>query len=187
VAVGAEINATVAETGAVAPPAPVHIREYTVVAVMGAVVCVPLAASVPLQPPEAVQESASVELQVSDALRPSATAPADAVRVAVGSGFTVTAALTGALAPSRPEQVNTKFASPLNAPLLWLPLVASVPLQLPEPVQEVACAELHVSVESLPSGITLGLAVSCTVGNALTTMASVAGSLVPAGPEHVSV
>jgi hypothetical protein len=186
-AVGAGIKATVADTGAVTPPAPVQTKEYAVVAVMGAVVCVPLAASVPLQPPEAVQESASVELQLSNALRPSATAPADAVRVAVGRGFTVTAALIGALAPSRPEQLSTKFALPLNAPLLWLPLVASVPLQLPEAEQEVACAELHVSVELLPAGSTFGLAVSCTVGSALTTMVSVAGSLVPAGPEHVSI
>jgi hypothetical protein len=153
---------------------------------MGAVICVPLAASVPLQPPEAVQESALIELQVSDAVPPRATAPGEAVSVAVGKGFTVTAALTGTLVPPGPEHMRTKFALPLNAPLLWLPLVASVPLQSPEAAQEVACVELHASVDSLPAGTTLGFAASCAVGRALTMMASVAVWLVPPGPEHVS-
>ena len=89
---------------------------------MGAVICVPPAASVPLQPPEALQDAALVELQVSDAVAPRATAPGEAVSVAVGKGFTVTAALTGTLVPPGPEHVRTKFALLLNAPLLWLPL-----------------------------------------------------------------
>src|ERR1700677_4757012 len=153
---------------------------------MGAVICVPLDESVPLQPPEALQDAALLELQVSDAVAPRATAPGDAVSVAVGKGFTVTAALTGTLVPPGPEHVRTKFALLLNAPLLWLPLVASEPLQVPEAVQEAACAELHVSVESLPAGMTLGFAVSCAGGSALTMMVSVAAGLVPPGPEHVS-
>jgi len=157
-----------------------------VVVVIGPVVCVPLAARVPLQPPEAVQELASVELQVSDALAPRATAPGDAVSVAVGKGFTVTAALTGALVPPGPEHVRTKFALPLNTPLLWLPLAASVPLQSPEAVQEVACSELHMSVDAVPAGMLLGFAASCAVGSALTIIARVAAWLVPPGPVQVN-
>jgi hypothetical protein len=153
---------------------------------MGALICVPLAASVPLQPLAATQESALVELQLSDAVPPRATEPGKAVSVAVGKGFTLTAAFAGGLVPPGPEHVSAKFAFPLNAPLLWLPLVASVPPQLPEAVQEVACAELHVSVVSLPAGMTLGVAVSCAVGSALTMIASVTVWLVPPGPEHVS-
>lgn len=169
------------------PPTPVHTKEYTVVAATGAVICVPPAASVPLQPPEAVQESASVELQLSEEVPPKATALGDAVRVAVGKGFTVTAALTGALVPPGPEQVSAKLALPFNIPVLWLPLTASVPLQAPEAVQDVACAELHERVDSLPAGMTSGFAVSCAVGSALTMMVSVAAWLVPPGPEQVSV
>lgn len=135
-----------------------------VVVVTGPVVCVPLAARVPLQPPEAVQELASVELQVSDVVAPRATAPGDAVSVAVGKGFTVTAALTGALVPPGPEHVRTKFALPLNAPLLWLPLAASVPLQSPEAAQVAALVEDQVSVADWPASIVVSEAVSETVG-----------------------
>lgn len=130
--------------------------------------------------------SAPVELQVSNELPPRATEPGEAVNVAVGKGSTVTAALTGTLVPPGPEQVSAKLALPLNAPLLWLPLVARVPLQAPDAVQEVACAELHESVDAPPAGISLGLAVSWTVGSALTMMSSVAVWLVPPGPVHVS-
>ncbi|HEY3785816.1 MAG TPA: hypothetical protein VGL55_11090 [Steroidobacteraceae bacterium] len=35
----------------------------------------------------------------------------------------------------------------LSAPLLWLPLLARVPVQPPEAAQDVAFVELHVSVE----------------------------------------
>jgi hypothetical protein len=117
-----------------------------VVALIGAVVCVPLEGSVPPQPPDAVHAFALVELHVSDAVPPSATALGVTESVAVGRGLTATAALTGAPVPPGPEQVSTKLALPLNAPLLWLPLVGKVPLQSPDAVQEVACSELHVSV-----------------------------------------
>jgi hypothetical protein len=87
-----------------------------------------------------------VELQLSVAVPPTATALGDAISVALGRGFTVTAALTGTLLPPGPEQMSTKFALPLNAALLWLPLVGNVPLQPPVAVQEMACAEFQVSV-----------------------------------------
>jgi hypothetical protein len=148
---------------------------------------VPLGASVPLQPPDALHALALVELHVSDAVPPSATALGVTESVAVGSGLTMTAVFTGALAPPGPEQVSTKLALPLNAPLLWLPLVGRVPLQSPDAVQEVACAELQLSVVWPPAGMTLGFAASCAVGNALTLMVTAAGRLVPPGPAHVSV
>jgi hypothetical protein len=181
------INVTVAETGAVEPPAPVHTSEKAVVALMGALVWVPLGASVPLQPPDAVHSVALVEFQVSDAVPPRATELGVAASVAVGRGLTVTEVLTGALVPPGPEHVSTKLALPLNAPLLWLPLVGKVPLQSPDAVQEVACSELHVSVVWPPAGMELGSAASCAVGNALTLMVRVAGWLVPPGPTQVSV
>jgi hypothetical protein len=131
---------------------------------MGAVICVPLAASIPLQPPDAVQESALVEFHVSDEEAPRATAPGDAESVAVGKGFTVTAAFAGALFPPGPEHVITKFALPLNAPLLWLPLVARVSLQAPVALHEVAFVEVHVSATDWPASIVVSDAESETVG-----------------------
>jgi hypothetical protein len=52
--------------------------------------CVPLLAFVPLQPPDAVQDVASVELQVNVAEPPLATLVGFAARVTVGIGATVT-------------------------------------------------------------------------------------------------
>ena len=63
VGVGADPTATVADEVAV-PPVPVHARVSVVVAV-GDTLCVPLTAWLPVQPPEAVHESALVEDQVS--------------------------------------------------------------------------------------------------------------------------
>jgi hypothetical protein len=132
---------------------------------------VPLAASGPLQPPEATQASASVVLQVSKELPPRATALGEAVSVAVGNGFTVTAALTGALVPPGPVHVSAKFALPLKGPLLWLPLGASVPPQLPEALQEAALVELHVSVTDSPASIVVSDAVNETVGTGVGVVA----------------
>jgi hypothetical protein len=54
--------------------------------VIGEVAWVPAAASVPFHPPEAVQEVALVELQVSVAAAPFATTFDCALRLAVGTG-----------------------------------------------------------------------------------------------------
>jgi hypothetical protein len=79
-----------------------------VVAVSALVVVLPLAALVPLQPPEAVHEVALVLLQVRVEVRPEATLVGFAVSFTVGSGaitVTVAAAAAGAV-PVAPEQVN---------------------------------------------------------------------------------
>jgi hypothetical protein len=97
---------TEAVTGAVTPPGPAHVIEYAVVVVNGPVLRLPLAARVPLQPPDAVHESAFVELQVNVELPPTATATGVAARVTVGSGFTVTVAVAGGLIPPGPVQIK---------------------------------------------------------------------------------
>jgi hypothetical protein len=101
-AVGTAKNATVAETGALVPPGPLHVSVYTVVAPTVAVACEPLLASVPVQPPLAWQAVASLELQVSVEVPPVATAVGFAVNVAVGTTLTVTE--TVALVPPAPLQ-----------------------------------------------------------------------------------
>ena len=99
------VTVTVADCAAV-PPAPVQVSVYTVVAVSAAVLELPEALSVPLQPPEAAQEVALVEDQDKVAFAPLATVLGLAVRVTVGAGVvTVTVADCEAL-PPLPVQVR---------------------------------------------------------------------------------
>ena len=80
----------------------------------------PLAAFVPLQPPEAVQDVALVEVQVSVDDPPLAMVVGLATRVAVGTGLVVTVTVAGAagLVPPAPAQVNEYVVVALNAPVL---------------------------------------------------------------------
>jgi hypothetical protein len=68
------------------------------------VLCVPLAGSVPLQPPVAVQAVALVALQLNVAAPPLGTTVGDALNVAEGT--TLTVMLDGTLVPSWPLQLN---------------------------------------------------------------------------------
>ncbi len=71
--------------------------------------CVPLVALLPLHPapvPEAVQEVALVELQVSVDAAPLATDVGFAVSVTVGMGTMVTVAVATLLVPPAPLQVS---------------------------------------------------------------------------------
>jgi hypothetical protein len=186
VAVGAGIDATVAVAGGVTPPGPVHTIEYTLVAMIGPVLWVPLAATVPLHPPDAIHESALVDVHVKVEAPPEATAVGVAVSATIGKAFTVTGAVAAALLPPGPVHVKEKIAFAVNAPVFFVPLLASVPLQSPDAAHEVAWAELQVSVEVLPAATTVGFAASCTVGSVLTVIVMVAGGLVPPGPMQVS-
>jgi hypothetical protein len=72
-----------------------------------------------------------------------------------------------------------------------LPLVALVPLQLPEAAHEVALVLLQVRVDVPPEATLVGLAVSFTVGSGgadvNVTVAVAAAGVVPLAPEQVSV
>jgi hypothetical protein len=96
---------TVMLAGLLAPPGPVQVSEYVVLMATAGIVCEPLADWVPLQPPEASQEVALVELHVSVVAPPAATTRGFAVIVAVAVTFTV--ALAGELVPPGPVQVRT--------------------------------------------------------------------------------
>ena len=84
--VGVPGTVTVAVATLLVPPAPVQVNEYEFVAVSAPVPCVPLVALAPLQPPEAAQEVALVELHVSVEVPPLATEVGFAVSVTVGAG-----------------------------------------------------------------------------------------------------
>jgi hypothetical protein len=70
--------------------------------------------------------------------------------------------------------------------VLWLPVAARLPLQLPDAVHEVACDESHVNIDPPPTSTAIGAAVNCAVGIAFTVMATLAVWLLPPGPVHVS-
>ena len=126
----------------------------------------PLAANVPLQPPEAIQDVALVELQVSVEDPPLGMLVGFAVNVAVGTGlaFTVTVAAAAALVPPEPIQVSEYVVSVVKAPVLWLPLVAKGPVQPPEALQDVASVELQVNIAASPRLTVIGDAVIDAVG-----------------------
>lgn len=96
---GAE-TVTVADCDA-EPPVPVQVRVNFAVAARVGVVCEPAVASEPLQPPEAVQEVAFVDDQVSIDVAPLATVVGFAVRITVGAvAFTETVVDCDALPPA---------------------------------------------------------------------------------------
>jgi hypothetical protein len=64
----------------------VQVRVNLVVAVNAGVLCVPLIASLPVHPPEAVQDVASVEDQVRVDVPPFFTVVGLAVKVTAGAG-----------------------------------------------------------------------------------------------------
>jgi hypothetical protein len=81
---------------------------------------VPLVAFVPLQPPEAVQDVALVELQVNVEDPPLVVVVGLAVSMAVGTGLvvTVTVAPAGVLVPPAPVQINEYVVVAVRAPVL---------------------------------------------------------------------
>jgi hypothetical protein len=95
---------TVAVTTLLVPPAPLQLNEYEVVAERAPVLCVPLVAFAPLQPPEAVHAVAFVELHVNVEVPPLATTVGFATNVTAGTMFT--SALATGLEPPAPVQVN---------------------------------------------------------------------------------
>jgi hypothetical protein len=148
------------------PPVPVQLSEYCVVAVSAGVVNVPLVARVPVQPPEAVQLVALVDVQVSVEVWPLCTLVGEAVSVTVGAADalpTVTVVEADALPPA-PVQLSVNWVVAVRAPVADVPLVPRAPVQPPEASQDVAFVDDHVSVVVWPFEIDAGLALRLTVG-----------------------
>jgi hypothetical protein len=143
-----------------------------------------LGASEPLQPPEAIQEVALLEAQVRVDAAPAATAAGDAVSITVGRGRTLTVAATGAVMPPGPEQVSEYAVVAVRGPVLWLPLVASAPLQPPEAAHETALTELHERTAVPPDAIAVGTAESIADGGGINVTVAVVGADIPPLPEQ---
>ena len=150
--------------------------------------CDPLVALLPLHPPDAVQDEALVEDQVSVVALPLATVLGLALSVSVGAGdVTVTVADCAALPPA-PVQLRVYVAFALSAPVDWEPLVAWLPDQPPEAVQEVAFVVDQLNVELPPLTMELGLAARLTVGAGVGEVTETVAAWValPPAPVHVS-
>jgi hypothetical protein len=105
------VTVTVAAAAGLVPAAPVQVREYVVSAVNAPVLRVPLVPTAPVQPPEALQDVALVELHVKVAAPPLLTVTGDAVIDAVGDAGAVA---TGARDP--PPQAVSRRAAPMAIP-----------------------------------------------------------------------
>ena len=115
--VGAGTTVTVVVAAALEPPAPVQVSEYIVLAVSGPVLWLPLVASRPAQPPDAVHAVALVELHDSVELPPTVMRDGLVVRVTVAAGATATMAVA-VLWPPAPVQVSEYEAVAASAPVL---------------------------------------------------------------------
>ena len=128
----------------------------------------PLVAFVPLQPPDAVHVVALLALQFRVAALPLGTLFGLAPNVTAGAGVVVPVVtvtdVVALLMPPGPVQDSMKLAVAVRAAVGWLPLVATVPLQAPEAVQEVAFVELQLMVELPPDAMLAGEALRDSVG-----------------------
>jgi hypothetical protein len=70
---------------------------------------------------------------------------------------------------------------------VYVPLVVCVPDQPPEPVQELALVEDHVSVDVPPAATLVGLALRVTVGAGGVTETVADWAAEPPAPVHVNV
>jgi hypothetical protein len=138
-----------------APPAPEQVSSNFCDAERGPTDLEPFSATEPVQPFEAVQDVALLEVQLNVADPPLATVAGLADRETVGAGV-VTSTVTVWLAepPFFPEQVSVYWEAFVSEPVDCDPLVGWLPLQLPEAWQDFAETALHDSV-ALPLSTTL--------------------------------
>ncbi len=108
------------------------------------------------------------------------------VAVPVVGGVTLTVVLCDAEPPA-PVQTKVYLVEAVRAAVLCEPLIASVPLQPPEAVHEVALVDDQLSIDAAPLVTVLGVAASVTVGAGVVTEMVADCAALPPGPPHVSV
>ena len=146
-----------------------------------------MAALVPDQAPEAVQEVALVADQVREELLPLATVLGPAARLTVGAGVVTETVADWAALPPLPVQLRPYVALAVSAPVVCDPLAALAPAQDPEAVQAVALVADQVSVELLPLATVLGLAERLMVGTGWVTETIADCVALPPEPVQVRV
>jgi hypothetical protein len=110
-----------------------QVNSYSVVFTTGPVDHVPLVATAPFQPPEAVHAVTLSEFQLRVELPPLATVVGEAVSVTVG-GVTTTSVDCEA-EPAGPVHVKVYLVVAVRGSVVTLPLVGWEPLHPPEAVQ----------------------------------------------------
>jgi len=125
---------------------------------------VPLVATAPLQPPDAVHAVAFAEVQVNVDIPPLATVVGEADKVTVGAGETTTTSADCEACPPGPVQVKTYVVFAINGSVVMVPLVGWLPLQPPEAVQLCASLALHCKVVDVPLATLVFIAASVTDG-----------------------
>ena len=142
-----------------------HVSENKVVAVRGPVLCDPLVAFAPLQPPLAVHEVAFVLDQVRVAALPLMTVLGLADNVTDGGGLETTLTVVEAvLVPPLPVQLSANVLVADNGPALTDPLVDRLPLHAPDAVHVDAPTLFQVSVDEFPTLTMVGDALNVTCG-----------------------
>ncbi len=142
----------------------------------------PLVAWVPVQPPEAVQDVASVEDQVRVDAVPEAMLVGLALSVTVGAiGVDAISMVTLERAsPPAPEQVSVKVLVELKAAVPSLPDSGMLPDHAPDATQAVASVEDHERVALVPDATEPADEVNDTVGAA----AGLSEATVETSPPH---
>jgi hypothetical protein len=140
------------------------------VALSAPVDCEPLVARAPVQPPEAVQAVALVEVQVRVELDPLTTLVGLAWSETLGGSAETETVTDCAAVPPGPVHVKVKLVAAVRSEVVWEPLVGSVPLQPPDATQELALVEDQVKVDAAPLFTVVGLALSVTDGAGVVTV-----------------
>ena len=147
---GTGLTTTVVETLAV-PPSPEHERPKLVVVDRGPTTSEPFRAFVSDQPPLAVQDVASVEVQERVEVAPEVIFVGLVERETVGKvrRFTVIDN-EESVWPSALEQTKVKVSLEVIFAIVSVPEKSLVPDQLPRPEQDVAPDVIHERVTELP-------------------------------------
>ena len=132
-------------------------------AVSGPVDWLPPVGLLPLQPPEAVQLEALLEVQLSVDAEPLTTLVGLADKETDGRGATRTVTVRLA-SPPGPTQASMKSVVADSGPVDCVPLVGLSPLQPPDAVQVDAFSAVHASADDSPPLKVVGYALSVTRG-----------------------
>ena len=147
------------------PPGPLQDKLKVAVAVISLTISKPAVGLLPDQPPDAVQLSASVALQLSVVEPFWETLDGLAVRFTTGDSGAATATKTESLTlPIGPLQTRVKLVLEVRLLILSEPDDSPTPDQPPEAVQLVALLEVQLKVVEPPNGRLDGLADRFAVG-----------------------
>ncbi len=151
---------------AIEPPGPAHVSVNVDDADSGPVVAEPDVGRLPDHAPLAVHELALADDHVRFEAAPLGTVVGVALSVSVGEGEPLAIVTVADLdtVPPLPVHARVYVRDELRAPVEYVPLVGLVPDQPPEAVQFDALVLLHASVELVPLGPDVGLALSDNVG-----------------------